>query len=168
MLIPAAVFSAQLFRQPLNVGQAVGLGLLGLLVLIGIIHHSARGHRGERCSSAMLFWSAVSAGAGALATYILGNYTSLGAVAASGLVGLAAAQLLSQKDLDLPAYAGVFVGMSSATVLPSFIMVGTAGLLTGFLYRFVDGVFDGVGGRLGTMAAVSVLVTLLFAGGGWS
>ncbi|NLM39837.1 MAG: hypothetical protein GX205_07245 [Firmicutes bacterium] len=167
MLIPAAVYTAQLLCQPLSGGLVVGLGLLLLLVLAGLVHNSTRGHRTDPCSLATVLWSAVSAAGGALATYILGNYTFLGSAAASGLVGLAAAQLLCKYDLDLPAYAGVFVGMSSVVVVPSLVMVGIAGFMTGLLYRLVDGVFDGVGGRLGTMAAVSVLITLLLTGRGW-
>jgi hypothetical protein len=164
MLVPASVGLWQLVQQPLSWKWGAVLMAFCALIVLGIKSSYVR----ERClgSSADFLWSSLSAAGGALATYALAQYTPLGSVAASGVVGICAGQFLAKGKLDFPAYAGAFVGMSSPLVLASLPEVALAGLLTGIIYEAVHGVFDGVGGRLGTMAAAAVLLTVLLFGGG--
>jgi len=161
MLIPASVGLWQYtVRAPgLNWACAV---LCVILAAFGI----KESYRPERCPGpcAAFVLSGLAAAGGAAATYILAQETLLGVVAASGAVGLGAAFFLRGRSLDLPAYAGAFVGMSSPAVLPSLGLVVFAGFLAGCIYEAVHGIFEGVGGRLGTMAAAAVLLTLLLWG----
>jgi hypothetical protein len=167
MVIPASVAVWQVLQQPLGWRRGVVVGLLALLMALGI-KDSVRKERCAAKRAGVMLTTAFAAAGGALATYVLAQYTPLGSIAASGVVGLGAAYVLRRSDLSTAAYAGAFVGMSSPAVLSSLPVVAIAGLVTGVLYETLDGIFDGVGGRLGTMAAIAVLVTLLAAGGGWS
>ena len=165
-MIPAAVWLLQLLKKPFGLGQGVVLLLLCLLIGVGLRTEARQRRCASGCEYKTLILSGLCAGFAALATYYLAQAVTLGPIVASGIVGLAAHFILG-RYYAYPAYAGVFVGMSSPLVLPSYALVGVAGLFTGFLYQYLDGVFDGIGGRLGTMAAVAVLITLLLTGGGW-
>lgn len=162
MVIPASVALWQLFQQPLSWRHGAAVGLYAL---IGLGIRETWQRRCKKPCTAEFILAGLTACGGALATYILAQHTPLGPVAASGIVGLCAAWLLREDDLSVLAYTGVFVGMSSPEVLPSLLHVGAAGMLAGIIYQCVHGVFDGVGGRLGTMAAAAVLITVLIAGG---
>lgn len=61
--------------------------------------------------TARLVRSAAISGAAALVTFLLSTRLELGAVVASGLVGLLGAQVLKDRD-QLVMYLGAFVGMS--------------------------------------------------------
>lgn len=111
--------------------------------------------------SPQLARSAVISLVGALLTFILSTQLELGVVVASGLVGLVGAQVFKGRD-QLVLYLGVFVGMSSVLSLASLIV---AGLLGGLFFELADESWVGVGGRLGTLAAASVLVVLAAIGG---
>lgn len=114
--------------------------------------------------TARLVRSAAISGAAALVTFLLSTRLELGAVVASGLVGLLGAQVLKDRD-QLVMYLGAFVGMSSALRFPSLGPLLIAGLLGGALFELSDELWVGVGGRLGTIAAAAVLVVLSVMGG---
>ncbi|MGI6365464.1 MAG: hypothetical protein ACOX2G_06945 [Bacillota bacterium] len=99
---------------------------------------------------------------GAAATWALRMALGLDACVASGLVGIVAALVLP-GNLAAVAYAASFAGMSSQAVLTGLPMVLCAGILAGGIYFLVLPVYEGVGGKLGTIAAGSVLAaTLIF------
>lgn len=98
---------------------------------------------------------------GAIAlTYALSVTVGLGAVVASGIVGLLASLFLP-REMAVVAYTAAFAGMSSSTVLVDYWMVLCAGLLVGIVYVLTKPYYQGVGGRLGTIAAAAVLLTQL-------
>lgn len=92
-------------------------------------------------------------------THYLNIYMGLGPVVASGIVGVVASLLLP-SPFAVMAYTGAFVGMSSRSRFPSWYYVMVAGLMVGTLYIVTRRVYQGFGGRLGTVAAVAVLLTL--------
>ncbi len=99
---------------------------------------------------------------GALATYYLLS-RGVSAVLASCLVGLAGVLLsrwLDVEHLDTAVFTGTFVGMTSLMVLDAW-GVGIAGLVAGLVYILLLDRFIGMGGKLGTMAFVSVALVLL-------
>ncbi|WP_350343327.1 hypothetical protein PRVXT_002622 [Proteinivorax tanatarense] len=83
----------------------------------------------------------------------------LNAMVGSGIVGLLAALFLP-KDLAVVAYTAAFAGMSSAAVLTNYGMVILAGLLVGLIFILVQPIYNGFGGKLGTIAALAVLITM--------
>lgn len=94
-----------------------------------------------------------------LFTYFLSINLGLGAVVASGLVGIIASLLLP-AELAVIAYTATFVGMSSPLVLVSYPMVIVAGLLVGGIFILTQPIYQGFGGKLGTIAACAVIITV--------
>jgi hypothetical protein len=94
------------------------------------------------------------------ATWGLSAKLGLNTAVASGLVGIVAALVLPGK-LAVVAYTASFAGMSSLAVLTGLPMVICAGVLVGGIFILVYPVYDGIGGKLGTIAAGAVLTTLL-------
>lgn len=139
----------------------VGRGLMLVALLFGVF---AALKRPNFKFSTQFIRSAVISLAGALLTFVLSTRLGLGAVVASGLVGLIGAQVVKGRE-QLVMYLGVFVGMSSVLRFPSFGPLIVAGLLGGLLFELADESWVGVGGRLGTLAAAAVLVVLAMTGG---
>lgn len=108
--------------------------------------------------------SAVLSLVGAVLTFVLSIELGLGAVVASAVVGLVGAQVVKGRD-QLVLYLGAFVGMSSALRFPTYTPLLSAGLLGGLFYELLEEVWEGCGGRLGTIAAAAVLVVLAVTGG---
>ncbi|MFP4287163.1 MAG: hypothetical protein ACLFRI_05640 [Candidatus Izemoplasmataceae bacterium] len=96
---------------------------------------------------------------GSSLTYLIHNNTVLCIALSSALVGLIGALFI--KKYQVAIYCGSFVGMSSGLLL-SFIPFLAATLLAALIYAMVKDLFNGVGGKLGTIALSGALVTVLF------
>ncbi|MEA3459107.1 MAG: hypothetical protein U9R11_00270 [Chloroflexota bacterium] len=94
---------------------------------------------------------------GAAASYFMNHNLGYGAVIASGIVGVAAAILLP-AELAGPAYTASFAGMSAAAVLPNLAAAAVAGLVVGLVWILTLPIYSGCGGKMGTIAATSVLI----------
>ena len=99
---------------------------------------------------------------GALATFGLSIYLELGAVVASGAVGLVAAVVI--KRHAAAAFCGSFVGMSSSLVLPTLGCVALAGTIAGVVFVLGKRVLNGFGGKLGTTAMIGCLAAATLLG----
>ncbi len=95
---------------------------------------------------------------GTFITYYLSIELSLGAVVASAIVGLTASIFLP-TDLAIVTYTSAFAGMSSSAVLQNYPMVILAGALVGVIFIITQPIYQGFGGKLGTIAACSVIIT---------
>lgn len=98
---------------------------------------------------------------GAVSTFVLHKY-GFSVVVASCVVGLVGAfigHIFNSKELSFVIFAGSFVGMTrnSLSTLPLMII---GGAITGIIYRYTHHIFTGVGGRLGTIAFISGLISL--------
>ncbi len=96
---------------------------------------------------------------GALLTFYLQS-RGLSPVLASclvGLLGVLLAQVLDIPQLEIAVFTGSFVGMSSDAVMSS-LGVGVAGAVAGLLLLMLRDFAVGFGGKLGTLAFVSVCV----------
>lgn len=87
---------------------------------------------------------------GGLATYMVSVDLGLGAVAASGLVGLLGAVILPQWAAAI--YCGSFVGMVSPALLDCYSSVLLASVVGGVVYVLSAEALQGFGGKLGTIA----------------
>lgn len=96
---------------------------------------------------------------GTILTYYLNVTLNIGPVVASGLVGIIASIFLP-ADLSIIAYTAAFAGMSSALVLVSYPMVIVTGLLVGGIFILTQPIYQGFGGKLGTIAACAVIITV--------
>jgi hypothetical protein len=100
-------------------------------------------------------------GAGIL-TWIINHRLQRGAVFASAVVtltaGLVLPELFAQGGEMVPmAACASYVSMSSRTRLGNVWKIVVALMLAAVLYTFASGVFSGVGGKGGTIAAICVL-----------
>lgn len=98
---------------------------------------------------------------GALASYWLNVDMKLGAVAASALVGMVSAVVA--PAYAVPLYCGSFVGMASPKVFGSaqfLVAVAAAGIT----YVLSQDVFNGFGGKLGTIACAGCCLSAVFTG----
>ncbi len=151
--------------------QPVG-GVVVTLVLVGLLFETVReGRKISTLKSAGIFTrknllNFASVFFGALITYALSLNVGLGAVVAAGLVGVIAA--LALPEYGAPIYCGAFVGMASQKLLANHGELAIAGAVAGLTYVLAEGVFDGFGGKLGTIAFTGCVITGACLGGGFS
>lgn len=105
--------------------------------------------------------SFISVIVGAVVAYWISVTLGRGAVVGSALVGLYAATMI--KTLAVPLYCGSFVGMASAQVLgyPELLLAGAIG---GGIFVLGKHVFNGFGGKLGTVAFAACISAALITG----
>lgn len=97
---------------------------------------------------------------GTALTYYLNISLELGPMVASGLVGLLAALFLP-TDLAIVAYTAAFAGMSASFVLVNYYMVTLTGFFVGIIFIITQPIYQGFGGKLGTIAACSVILSVM-------
>lgn len=109
--------------------------------------------------------------AAAIVTFVV-SVEGLGPVIAAAAVGLLYSTVSERfgrpwKILSAPVYCGAFVGMSFKPAYTDLWMVALAGLAAGLVYFVTDRVFEGVGGKLGTVAFIGSLgikILMVFLG----
>lgn len=95
---------------------------------------------------------------GASITWYLNHQLGMGSIVANGLVGLIAALILPAPLAGI-AYTASFVGMSSLAVIPSVYWALAAGIVVSLVILTTTEVYAGIGGKGGTTAALSTLIT---------
>lgn len=100
---------------------------------------------------------------GVTGCWLLNHQLGLGAVIASGIVGLVAVTLLG-PSLATSTYTASFVGMSSLNIIPTLYAALFAGLIVGIIILSTPEIYKGIGGKGGTTAALSSFITKLFLG----
>ncbi|HHY44249.1 MAG TPA: hypothetical protein GX512_00870 [Firmicutes bacterium] len=96
---------------------------------------------------------------GALVSYWLNVNLGLGAVVASALVGVLAGVVV--PAYGVPIYCGSFVGMASPKVLNETGII-LAAAVAGVIYVLAQDVFNGFGGKLGTIACSGCILACTF------
>lgn len=110
---------------------------------------------------------AVSVIAG-LATYFVNNRIKRGAVIASLIITLAAGLILPHffpttgQLLATAAACASYAGMISVENALNLLEMAVISLMTGILFIAATGAYVGIGGRLGTIAAISCFAWLGF------
>ncbi len=158
MLLTLYGFSVQQawFLHP-GSGLVVGLPLAAVLLAL-VRERDALLQAQSRsllCRPALLDFAGVVGGA--LVTYLLSVDLELGAVTASGLIGLLGALIFPKQAV--PIYCGSFVGMSSVALLATYPEMLVAGMAAGLIYNLAASVLNGFGGKLGTIAFAAAVVT---------
>lgn len=98
---------------------------------------------------------------GAVLTYILHYFIGCPVLAAS-IIGLLGGLLV--KPLGVPIYTGAFVGMSSAALFGIWPFL-LATVLAAIIYALSQDIFNGFGGKLGTIALSGAIIsTVVFRG----
>ncbi|WP_448535384.1 hypothetical protein [Pseudothermotoga sp.] len=104
-------------------------------------------------------WTFFDVTVGALITFTLSVDFGLGPVVAAGLVGVCAAAFFRRHDV--PIYCGAFVGMVSENLLPSHWHVLLASSISAAVFLISKSVFNGFGGKLGTIALIGCTAAAL-------
>lgn len=104
--------------------------------------------------------------AGALTCYFLNHGFQLGPVISAGIVGTTASfiPLINRqsnylKQLPATFYCGAFIGMTSLNIASSVYFVLAASFFAGVLLLVSKSLFNGLGGKLGTVAFTAVTFT---------
>ncbi len=93
---------------------------------------------------------------GAIGAYIMNCFLSISAIMSASLVGLIAVAVT--KKFAVEVYCGAFVGMVSPQVLHDFTHTIFAGLIAGLVFYLARDIFNGYGGKLGTIACSSWII----------
>lgn len=142
----------------------MALLLLLALLLVDIFRKGAHKEEPDSFKVSEIFMIMVSHALGTGATFFL-IQKGLGVVQSASLVGLLGyglAQILQRLDLmDVGPniYCGAFVGMVSSSLLTNYSLMA-ASLLSGLLYIFLADIFHGYGGKLGSIAFISCMITI--------
>jgi len=103
---------------------------------------------------------------GAVITFYLNTQLKLGPIISASLVGFLGSfsPLINKKSeilKELPAamYCGSFVGMTSLQVAPDIEFILFAGFIAGTILMLSKNIFNGFGGKLGTVAFGGVAIT---------
>jgi hypothetical protein len=99
---------------------------------------------------------------GAVATFVISVELKQGAVVASALIGIIAA--LVAPKYAVPAYCGSFVGMVSASLASNYGFLMLAAVVAGGVFLMAKLVFNGFGGKLGTIAFSGCLAMIYLTG----
>jgi hypothetical protein len=150
------VFYADAFVVGAPLLLALGFALLGVVVLVGFVHHADHGGLGRIGASTPLV-----AALSALAVLLLSRGLASPLIVNVALVGTAgglAERLGRQRWAGLAAavYCGAFAGMTSERVLAHPIGVVLAGALAGLLLELLQHSWAGIGGKLGSTAGLAV------------
>lgn len=91
-------------------------------------------------------------------TWLINHKVGLGPIIANGIVGVLASFILP-KNLSGMVFTSSFVGMSSLTIIPSIAAAGLGGIVVGLIILVTGEIFAGIGGKGGTTAALSTIIT---------
>lgn len=112
----------------------------------------------EEMKQRRAFLTIIVATIGAVFTWYLNHELGYGAIIANGFVGVLAGLALP-GDLAGAAYTASFVGMSATSIIPSLGFSILAGVVSGIVIVATVPIYAGLGGKGGTTAATSVLIT---------
>ncbi len=156
-------FSALIAALSLNiiVTVLIGVACAGLLYGFYLEKDLLYSGKGDPVFAAKDLHVFVAVVIGSLISYYINITLGLGAVLGAGLVGLVSAVVA--PGYGVPLYCGSFVGMASPKVL-SFPLFLLATVVAGIIYVLAQDVFNGYGGKLGTIACAGCCVSALVSG----
>jgi len=138
------------------------LGVISVLVSIAYF----KAPREEERFFIKDFYLILFAVTGAITTFYINTGLKLGPVIAAGFIGTLASFVPSfnkksnlLKEVPPAVYCGAFVGMSSANVAPNLKFILFAGFIAGSILILSKNIFNGFGGKLGTIAFTSIAIS---------
>ncbi len=102
-------------------------------------------------------WQVFSVFAAGIITYGMSHDLGLGPVISASFIALLAHMIVPKYSVA--AYCGSFVGMTSNLLLYNYQEVALASFLAGIIFFLTSDVFNGFGGKLGTIALLSTAIT---------
>ncbi|MDT0677516.1 hypothetical protein [Autumnicola musiva] len=160
-------FLLAIFYEKIDTLQLVALLLIiALLVTIGYF----KSPREEEEHFFEDFYNIIYVITGCMITFLLNQMAGLGPVIGAGITGSIASFLpiifrrkgAATKEIPVAMYCGAFVGMTSPMVTENWRFILFAGFVTGVIYICSKNVFQGYGGKLGSVAFGGVAITSVF------
>ena len=150
------VFYVDGFLVGAPIPEALAFALLGVVVLVGFLHHADHGDVDQIGAS-----TPVLSALAALTVLALSRGLSWPLVFSAAAVGSAGglAELASRhrwSGLDAAVYCGAFAGMTSERVLAHPVLVLLAGAVAGLVLELLQSSWAGIGGKLGSTAFLGV------------
>ena len=102
-------------------------------------------------------WQMFSVFTAGIVTYGMSHDLGLGPVISASVIALIA-HMIAPK-YSVAAYCGSFVGMTSNLLLYNYQEVALASFIAGIVFFLTGDVFNGFGGKLGTIALLSTAIT---------
>lgn len=133
--------------------------VFGFSILYAIFTEFKAIKKSSKTKTTFNFLSLLCVFGGALSTYFLNIYLSQGSIIAASLIGIIGSIFFPKYSLAL--YTGAFVGMISPDFSHNFYHICAACIIAGFIYELSKETFVGAGGKLGTIAFSSWLITYL-------
>jgi len=145
-------------------------GLISLIVLVGalitIFYEGKRILADKKFNDELPFikhvYEFLGVFIGGILACIICRDFKMGAVVGASLVAIIAHLVVPKHAV--PVYCGAFVGMTSNALLFTRSEVAIASAIAGIIYVLSSYVFGGFGGKLGTIAFISTIITSLILG----
>jgi hypothetical protein len=158
-LIIYTIFHSILSHSRIDI---ISLGIIVIsLFLIGSIQvlkeHNQEIRFNIKVKDLDILYSAI----GVIATYELATLFSVNVVIASAFMGLLGYLLIKKNSVAF--YCGTFAGMTSYEIFNHFEILVLAGVCA-LVYLIIKHILDGYGGKLGTTAFISTLLTATILG----
>ena len=160
------LYGVSLFNlYAINVGYMLLFFVFILFTFVTIIHEFRQtrhqhSNKYPLVSKAALFVF-VTTTLGALLAFGFNAYLGLGGVLASGIVGLIGAYFF--KPYAVGIFCGSFLGMTSPELFYGLTYI-VAALLVGLLFVLAQDVWNGYGGKLGTIALSGAMIVSIVSG----
>ncbi len=127
-----------------------------VFILVRVYREASTAKDSYPLFSSKSFYDFLAAALGAIFTYIVSVYAGVGPVIASGLAGVLAAIFI--RPYAVPIFCGSFLGMCNPEFLQIQHLIG-ASVLVGVVFVLTKDVFNGYGGKLGTIALSAAVIT---------
>lgn len=168
VLLLQTIFLAMMLKEKIAMAQtntwnmALAVFIISILIIIFIVNVKFEFHHEEHLYDDILV--AIWVPAAALMCFFLITYLKIDRIIAASSIGLLASLIpvLNKKSgflkhLPITFYCGSFVGMTSTNNAASWHFVLVAGSITGLLLIISKSIFQGIGGKLGTIAFGGVI-----------
>jgi len=154
-LLFLAVYEAWLFH---SIGGVISIFLI-IGAFIAIISEAKQLKFNTSVNPKKLthMWQVFSVFTAGIITYGMSHDLGLGPVISASVIALLA-HMIAPK-YSVAAYCGSFVGMTSNLLLYNYQEVALASFIAGIVFFLTSDVFNGFGGKLGTIALLSTVIT---------
>ena len=138
------------------------LMIIGVFFVISLIDHykNLKLDESKKKIDKWSFYFLICSLIGVSLTWYINHKMGYGPVIANGLVGVMAAIFLT-NDLAGITYTSSFIGMSSLAIIPTITTAILASFILWFVFLFTGEIYSGIGGKGGTTAALSTIVTII-------
>jgi len=154
-LLVLAGFEAWLFH---SIGGGISILLIiGALIAIISEAQQLKFNTSINPKRVTQIWQVFSVFAAGIITYGMSHDLGLGPVISASIIALLA-HMIAPK-YSVAAYCGSFVGMTSNLLLYNYQEVALASFIAGIVFFLTSDVFKGFGGKLGTIALLSTVIT---------